>query len=307
MSAGPQTTALRLGIDLGGTKIAGIALAARRRHARRASRSRPRHDYAATIAAVAEMVRALEQTAHGTGSIGIGMPGSLSPASGLVQNANSTWLNGRPFQRDLESRLGRPVRARQRCQLLCAVGGRRRRGRRRALGVRRDPRHGLRRRARLRRRAHRRSARHRRRVGPQPPALGASPPSTRAPSVGAGGSGASRPGCPAPAWRRTTRRATGSRLSTEEIAARAAAGDAAAQATLDRHASRLARGLAHVVNIFDPEVIVLGGGLSKLAHLYAVLPGLVSPYVFAEQARAVVKPPVWGDAGGVRGAAWLWR
>jgi fructokinase len=98
----------------------------------------------------------------------------------------------------------------------------------------------------------------------------------------------------------------GNRLSTEEIAARAAIGDAAAQATLDRHAGRLARGIAHVVNIFDPDVIVLGGGLSKLQHLYAMLPGLAAPYVLAEHARVVVKPPAWGDAGGVRGAAWLW-
>ena len=101
-------------------------------------------------------------------------------------------------------------------------------------------------------------------------------------------------------------RATGDRIAAEEIAARAAGGDAAAQATLDRHASRLARGLAHVVNIFDPDVIVLGGGLSKLAHLYAVLPALAAPYVLAEPAHVVVKPPRWGDASGVRGAAWLW-
>ena len=212
-------------------------------------------------------------------------PGRWSPASGLVQNANSTWLNGRPFQRDLEARLGRPGPARQRCQLLCAVGGRRRRRRRRPLGVRRDPRHGLRRRARLRRRAHRRPARHRRRVGPQPPALGGAPTSTRAPSAGAGAWAASRPGCPGPASPPITRGRRGAALSAEEIAARAAAGDAAAQATLDRHAGRLARGLAHVVNIFDPDVIVLGGGLSKLAHLYAVLPDLMAPYVLRRAGR----------------------
>jgi fructokinase len=101
-------------------------------------------------------------------------------------------------------------------------------------------------------------------------------------------------------------RATGERLAAEVVAARAAGGDVAARATLDRHAGRLARGLAHVINIFDPDVIVLGGGLSKLAHLYEVLPQLAAPYVFAEPARVVVKPPAWGDAGGVRGAAWLW-
>jgi fructokinase len=102
-------------------------------------------------------------------------------------------------------------------------------------------------------------------------------------------------------------RVTGEHRSAEDIAARAAVGDAAAQASLGRHASRLARGLAAVINIFDPEVIVLGGGLSRLAYLYEVLPALVAPYVLADVARVVVKPPVWGDAGGVRGAAWLWH
>ena len=95
-------------------------------------------------------------------------------------------------------------------------------------------------------------------------------------------------------------------LSGEEIAARAQAGEPAAKATLERHAGRLARGLAHVVNIFDPHVIVLGGGLSKLAHLYAVLPARIAAHVFAEQRSVTVRPPRWGDASGVRGAAWLW-
>jgi fructokinase len=101
-------------------------------------------------------------------------------------------------------------------------------------------------------------------------------------------------------------RATGERICAEEIAARALSADEHAQATLARHARRLARGMAHVINIFDPDVIVLGGGLSKLTHLYDVLPHLTAPYVFAAPAQVVIKPPAWGDAGGVRGAAWLW-
>ena len=101
-------------------------------------------------------------------------------------------------------------------------------------------------------------------------------------------------------------RCTGRALTGEEIASRASAGEDAATAALERHASRLARGLAHVVNIVDPEVIVLGGGLSGLAHLYRELPALMAPYVFAEAADIVVRPPRWGDASGVRGAAWLW-
>ena len=101
-------------------------------------------------------------------------------------------------------------------------------------------------------------------------------------------------------------RVCGERVIGEDIAARAERGDTQAQASLDRHASRLARGLAHVVNIFDPHVIVLGGGLSKLTHLYAVLPELVARTVLAEHPRVTIKPPRWGDASGVRGAAWLW-
>ena len=95
-------------------------------------------------------------------------------------------------------------------------------------------------------------------------------------------------------------------VTAVEIAARAGTGDAAAQASLDRHAGRLARGLAHVVNIFDPEVVVLGGGLSNLGHLYRVLPDLVLPHIFSDAPRIAIKPPRWGDASGVRGAAWLW-
>jgi fructokinase len=95
-------------------------------------------------------------------------------------------------------------------------------------------------------------------------------------------------------------------MTGEEIAAAAQAGEEAARTTLQHHASRLARGLAHVVNIFDPEVIVLGGGLSRLDHLYRDLPPLVARHVFAERANVVIRPPRWGDASGVRGAAWLW-
>jgi fructokinase len=95
-------------------------------------------------------------------------------------------------------------------------------------------------------------------------------------------------------------------LSAAAIAASAAAGAADARASLERHAGRLARGLAHVVNIFDPEVVVLGGGLSQLGQLYASLPALMAPHILAQETSVVVKPPRWGDASGVRGAARLW-
>jgi fructokinase len=126
------------------------------------------------------------------------------------------------------------------------------------------------------------------------------PTSIQVPSAGAAVPDASRRGFLDQAWRGIMRARRAS------VAARARSADVNAQATLERHARRLARGLAHVINIFDPDVIVLGGGLSKLAHLYDVLPKLTAPHVFAAPAHVVIKPPAWGDAGGVRGAAWLW-
>ena len=102
------------------------------------------------------------------------------------------------------------------------------------------------------------------------------------------------------------RRRTGDTLSVPEIVQAASSGDEASVETRDRHAERLARGLAQVANIFDPDVIVLGGGLSKLSHLYEVLPALMAPYIFTDTPTITIKPPRWGDASGVRGAARLW-
>lgn len=95
-------------------------------------------------------------------------------------------------------------------------------------------------------------------------------------------------------------------LDAAEIAQRATAGDAAAAASLDRHAGRLARGLGALVNVLDPDVVVIGGGLSHLAHLYDQLPDRIAPHIFGEDTSVRIVPPKWGDAGGVRGAAWLW-
>jgi fructokinase len=306
MSQTPKpAAALRIGIDLGGTKIAGALLGPGGRTLAQHRMRAPRHDYAATIDAIAHMVHTLEQQSGARGSIGIGIPGSVAPGSGLVQNANSTWLNGKPLARDLEASLGRPVRLANdaNCFALseavdgagasvravfgvilgtgCGGGlvfdGKLIDGPR---GVGGEWGHN-----------------------PLPWSTAEEHPGERC--------WCGRLGC-METWVSGTgleadhARVTGERLTAEEIAARAGRGEAAARATLDRHAGRLARGLAHVINIFDPDLIVLGGGLSKLAHLYAAVPALAAPYVFADPARVVIKPPVWGDAGGVRGAAWLW-
>lgn len=296
---------LRLGIDLGGTKIAGVALAPDGAAVAEQRMASPRDDYPATLDAVAAIVARLEQAAGGRGSIGIGMPGSLAPASGLVQNANSTWLNGRAFARDLEARLGRPVRLANdaNCFALseavdgagaaapsvfgvilgtgCGGGlvldGRLMDG---PLGIAGEWGHN-----------------------PLPWGTADEHPG---PSCWCGRRGCLESWVSGPGLEADHARVTGERRPGPEIAARAASGDAAAQATLDRHAGRLARGLAHAINILDPHVVVLGGGLSGLPHLYDVLPGLIAKHLFTAHPRITLRPPRWGDAGGVRGAAWLW-
>ena len=307
--ARPEATAVRIGIDLGGTKIEGAAFARDGTPAgREIGRQRipaPRGDYAATIEAIAGVVDHLEAGNGGGASVGIGMPGSIAAKSDCVQNANSTWLNGQPFGRDLEAKLGRPVRLANDANCFAiseatdgagagaasvfgvilgtgcgggiVLGGRLIDGPR---GIGGEWGHN-----------------------PLPWAVGDEIPGPRC--------WCGRRGC-METWVSGTGlaadhlRVTGVALDAAEIARRALAGDAAADKTLARHLSRLARGLAHVVNLIDPEVIVLGGGLSNLAGLYAALPGLMAPHIFADAPDVIVRPPRWGDASGVRGAAWLW-
>ena len=296
---------LRFGIDLGGSKIAGVALAPEGAIVAEHRMTAPRHDYDATLRAIGEMAARLEKGAGAPGTIGIGMPGSLAPASGLVQNANSTWLNGQPFSRDLEACLGRPVRLANdaNCFALseavdgagadapsvfgvilgtgCGGGlvfqGSLIDG---PLGIGGEWGHN-----------------------PLPWATAAEHPG---PKCWCGRNGCMEAWVSGPGLEADHARVTGESLTSEAIAARAESGDRLAEATLDRFASRLARGLAHVVNIFDPHVIVLGGGLSNLSHLYAVLPDQIRAYVFAAHPRVIIRRPRWGDASGVRGAAWLW-
>ena len=297
--------ALRLGIDLGGTKIAGIALAPDGTVVCASRVPAPRGDYAETIRAIADVVAGIERDAGATGSVGIGMPGSLSPVTGLVQGSNSTWLNKRPLGQDLEHRLGRPVRLANdaNCFALSEAVDGAGAGAASVFGVIIGTGcggglvfHG--------------------RLVDGPNAIGgewghnplpwATADEHPGPTCWCG-----RRGC-MEMWASGTglaldhQRRTGEDRTAEDLARRAACGDTTARATLDAHASRLARGIAHVINLFDPAVIVLGGGLSNLNELYDALPRLAAPYVFAAEPRITVRPPRWGDASGVRGAAWLW-
>jgi fructokinase len=301
-----SSTRLRIGIDLGGTKIEGVALAAGGQEVGRHRIPAPRGDYDASLSALVALISDLEAGAGGTGTIGIGMPGSISPATGLVQNANSVWLNGKPLKDDLEARLGRPVRLANdaNCFAISEATDGAGAGARSVFGVILGTGCGG-------------GIVVDGRIVDGPRGIGGEWGHNPLPWMTAEEHPGllcwcGRPGC-METWVSGTalaadhQRATGERLDGEEIVVRAAAGDAAACATLDRHADRLARGLAHVVNLIDPEVIVLGGGLSKLPHLYTAVPGLMARWVFADNPTVTLCPPRWGDASGVRGAAWLWE
>ena len=296
---------LRIGVDLGGTKIEAIALDAAASVRARHRVATPRDDYDATLAAIASLVARVETDAGGRGSIGIGIPGAISPATGLAKNANSTWLNGRPLHEDLERALGRPVRLANdaNCFALSeatdgaaagaavvfgaiigtgtgggvVVDGRVLTGRN---GIGGEWGHN-----------------------PLP-----WPDSSESPGPPCY---CSRRGCielflSGPGLSRDHRERTGDDLPAEAIASRAAAGDAGCEASLQRYEDRMARGLASIMNVVDPEIIVLGGGMSALERLYTAVPARWTEYAFSDRVDTRLVPPRHGPASGARGAAWLW-
>jgi fructokinase len=295
---------LRIGLDLGGSKIEGILMSSSATELARYRLATPHNDYAATIAVIVDLTAKLMQDITAGARIGIAVPGSISPLTGLMQNANSTWLNGRPFDRDLADALATPVRlandancftlseaidgAAENARIVfgvilgtgcgggLVVNGRLLNGPR---GIGGEWGHN--------------------------PLPWTTPDEYPGPHCWCGHKGCLETWISGPGMAADHARLTGETHTAAEIAARARRGNGAARATLSRHADRLARGLAHVVNIIDPDVIVLGGGLSQLSHLYERLPELMGPHIFADRASVVIKPPKWGDASGVRGAARL--
>jgi fructokinase len=295
---------VRLGIDLGGSKIEIVALDAGGGEMLRRRVPTPRADYRATIVAVADLVRDAERELVATGSVGIGTPGSISRATGLLRGSNSVCLNGQPIRRDLEDALGREVRITNdaNCFALSeatdgagagaavvfgvilgtGVGG----------GIAVDG-----------------------RVLDGPNAIAGEWGHNPLPWPGDD----ERPGPPCfcgrhgcietfvsgPGIERDHRQATGETLASPDIVARAGAGNADCEATLVRFEARLARALAHVINILDPDVIVLGGGLSNILRLYGSVPRLWRPWVFSDRVDTRLARNDHGDSSGVRGAAWL--
>jgi fructokinase len=296
---------MRIGVDIGGTKIEAAALDGGGRIAARRRTSTPAGDYRATIAAVQRLVDDLESELGRRCPVGIGMPGAISPSTGLIKNANSTCLNGRPFDRDLAEALRRPLRFANdaNCFALSeasdgagagaavvfgvilgtGVGG----------GIVVDGRLLVGRNAIAGEWGH----------SPLPwPGDGERP----ALSCFCGRRGCLESFLSGPGLAADHRRATGVALDAAAIAARAEAGDPDAEASLARYEDRLARGLAMVINLIDPDAIVLGGGLGQIARLYQNVPRRWGIYVFSDVVATRLLPPRHGDASGVRGAAWLW-
>ncbi len=295
-------SSLRFGIDLGGTKTEIIALD-RDGVPRLRQRAPTPRDYAALVHAIAEMVRAAERTLGASGSVGVGIPGTISPASALVKNASLRDLNGKPLDRDLGAALGRPVRVENdaNCFALSEAVDGAAAGARTVFGVILGTGCGggividgriL-------------AGRHR--IGGEwghNPLPWPQPDELPGPTCWCGQSGCLE------TWISGTGLAAdcdgpGARDATT-LPARAAAGDAQAARALERHADRLARALAHVINIIDPDAIVLGGGLSNLEHLYERVPALLPRHVFSDVCTTPVRRNAHGDSSGVRGAAWLW-
>jgi fructokinase len=298
----------RIGIDLGGTKIAGIVLGQGGAILAETRRPTPREDYDATIAAIGKIAVSLEQlagVAPKTLSVGIGMPGSISPKSGLVQNSNSTWLNAKPFHADLEKALGRPLRLSNdaNCFALSEAVDGAATGARSVFGVIMGTGCGgaLVVDGKILEGPHRIAG-----EWGHVPLPWMTAHEFPGPRCWCGRDGCIETFISGSGLARDHADVTGVAMTGEEIVAAATKGETAALATLDRHVGRAARALAMIANVFDPEVIVLGGGLSQLSHLYDSLPSLMARYMFSDHACPVIRPPRWGDASGVRGAARLW-
>ncbi|HTJ01173.1 MAG TPA: ROK family protein [Methylovirgula sp.] len=296
---------MRIGIDLGGTKIEAVALMPDGSERSRRRRPTPNGDYRGIMQVVADLVGEIETDVGTKGSIGIATPGSISPHSGLMRNSNSTVLNGMPFDRDLSEFLGREVRTANdaNCFVLSeavdgaaagaatvfgviigtGVGG--------GLVVDRKLLNGH------------------NGIGGE---WGHNPipfpidPKTPPRHCFCGRINCQEQFLSGGALAREHQERTSTLMSASAIADAAANGDLEARQSLDLYADRLAQALAVVINIFDPDAIVLGGGVSNVRQLYAELPPLIDRYAFSDKITTPVLRAMHGDSSGVRGAAWLW-
>lgn len=299
---------MRIGIDLGGTKTEVIALDDAGEQRFRHRLPTPREDYQQTIETIATLVDMAEQATGQTGSVGIGIPGSLSPYTGVVKNANSTWLNGQPFDSDVSRRLKRAVRLANDANCLAvseAVDGAAA-GAQTVFAVI---------------------------IGT---GCGAGVALNGRAHIGGNGTAGEWGHNPLPwmdddelryreeipcycgkqgcietfisgtGFATDYQHLSGNALKGDEIIRLVDAQDAVAELALSRYELRLAKALSHVVNILDPDVIVLGGGMSNVERLYKTVPSLMKSFVFGGECETPVRKARHGDSSGVRGAAWLW-
>ncbi|HEY5331454.1 MAG TPA: ROK family protein [Acidobacteriaceae bacterium] len=297
---------MRIGIDLGGTKIEAIGLNSDGKELRRIRIATPRGDYDGTVAAIAGLVRQIEAETHRVGSVGIGIPGTIVASTGLVKNANSTWLNGRPLQKDLSAVLEREVRCANDANCLAvseatdgaakgvgvvfavivgtgcgggiALNGRIHAGRNGLAGE-----------------------------WGHTPLPWPTSEELPGPECYCGKRGCLEMWISGTGLALDFKNVSGRELRGEEIVAAASEGDAEAMAALDRLEDRMARGLAVMVNILDPDVIVVGGGLSKVERIYPNVRARLGDLCFGGGADTPLVRAMYGDSSGVRGAAWLWN
>ena len=297
--------AFRIGIDLGGTKIEAIALSASGSILARLRVATPKDNYELTVRAIVDLVSAIEKELGASGTVGIGTPGAISPATRLIKNANSTALIGHALDKDLSSALGREVRLSNdaNCFALSEAVDGAAAGAEIVFGViiGTGTGGGI-------------AIRGRILTGVNAIAgeWGHNPiPWPRQEELPGPQCYCGRQGCletflSGPGLSRDFRDATGEHLDPPEIVRLAKASNQEAEACLSRYEDRLARGLAHVINILDPDVIVLGGGMSNIQRLYQRIPRLWNQYVFSDRVDTKLVRPIHGDSSGARGAAWLW-
>lgn len=299
---------LRIGIDLGGTKTEVIALDGNTGEELFRKRvDTPYDDYAGTVRAIKDLVEETEATIGEKGTVGLGTPGAISPATGLMKNANSTWLIGKPFDKDLQEALNRPIKIANDADCLAVseatdgagagfatvwaviIGT----GSGSGIVVNKT-------------------------LVTGPNAIAGEWAHNQQPwasdeeiaSVGpcyCGKNGCIEQFISGTGLKKDYFRATGNLLKGHEIVALADAGDEQAEACVSRYEDRLARAMASVINILDPHVVVLGGGVSNYKRLYTSIPKLWEKYVFSDTVSTKLLPAKFGDSSGIRGAAWLWN
>lgn len=299
---------VRIGIDLGGTKIEVIALDDKGQALLRKRVATPRDDYPGTVETIAALVEWVEQETRQRGSVGVGIPGTLSPYTGKVKNANSVWLNGQHLAQDLQTRLQRPVRMANDANCMAvseatdgagigmktvfaviigtgcgsgiALNGKVHSG---SNGVAGEWGHN-----------------------PLPWMDEEEWRIQQTVPCYCGKSGCTETFISGTGLMQDYERLSGQHRSGAEIVQLAAAGDRLAERALSHYEQRLAKALAQVVNLLDPDVIVLAGGMSNADRLYGALPFLITPWVFGHECQTPIRKAVHGDSSGVRGAAWLW-